>query len=164
MCIFHNDVIHNDSKSIANVFNEFFTSIGTKLAKEIIEMTNYVFSSFNDAPKTCGNSCGIPYRQRDDFKVVLYADDTLIYYSAKVAQDVETCLNNDVKSVAQWFHSNLLTLNCGKSRFLLFGSRQRLKLFNTTSVQINEWPLERESSLKYLGVILNEDMSWNDHI
>ena len=49
--------------------------------------------------------------------------------------------------------------------FLLFGSKQRLKSFNTTSVQINEWrTLERESSLKYLGVILDEDMSLSDHI
>ena len=107
----------------------------------------------NDLPRCLNHS-----------KVILCADDTLIYYSAKLAQDVETCLNNDLKSVAHWFHSNLLTLNCDKSRFLLFGSRQRLKSFNTTSVHINRWPLERESSLKYLGVILNEDMSWNDHI
>ena len=113
----------------------------------------------NDLPRCLNHS-----------KIILHADDTLIYYSAKLAQDVETCLNNDLKSVAQWFHSNLLTLNCDKNRYLLFGSRRfkksfkNLKSFNTTSVQINEWPLERESSLKYLGVILNEDMSWSDHI
>ena len=34
-------------------------------------------------------------------EIILYADDTLIYYPAKIAQDVETYLNIDLKTVSQ---------------------------------------------------------------
>ena len=35
-------------------------------------------------------------------KIILYADDTLIYYSAKSTQDVPTFLNKDLESASPW--------------------------------------------------------------
>ena len=57
-------------------------------------------------------------------KIIINADDTLIHYSAKSTQDVQTFLNKDLESASLWLQSNLLTLNCSKSRFLLFGSKR----------------------------------------
>ena len=60
-------------------------------------------------------------------KIILYvyADDTrtLIYYSAKWTQDVQSFPNKVLESASLWLLSNLLTLNVSKSRFLLFGSK-----------------------------------------
>ena len=39
-------------------------------------------------------------------------------------EDVQTFLNKDLESASLWLQSNLLTLNCSKSRFLLFGSKR----------------------------------------
>ena len=61
-------------------------------------------------------------------KIMQYADDTLIYYSAKSPQDIEIILNEDLKSASTWFNDNLLTLNYTKSKFVLFGSSRRLKV------------------------------------
>ena len=97
-------------------------------------------------------------------KIILYADDTLVYVSGKTVNEIEAFLNEDLKSVADRLSSNLLTLNCEKSKFLLFGSKQRLKSFNSISVKVNNQLLGRVNSLNYLGVIFIEDLSWNDHI
>lgn len=97
-------------------------------------------------------------------KIILYADDTLIYYSAKSTQDVQTFLKEDLESASLWLQSYLLTLNCSKTRFLLFGSKRRLKSSRTIAIPINDSPLEEASSFKYLGVTLSEDLSWGDHV
>jgi hypothetical protein len=88
----------------------------------------------------------------------------LIYVSAKTANEVETFLNEYVKSVAEWLLLNLLSLNCEKSKLLLFGSKQRLKPFDSTSVKVNNQAIGRVNSLNYLEVTLNEDWLWSDHI
>ena len=62
-------------------------------------------------------------------KIILYADDTLLYYSSTSANDIKKYVNEDLNLISQWLADNLLTLNCTKSKFLLFGSTSRLKSF-----------------------------------
>ena len=58
-------------------------------------------------------------------KIILYADDTLLYYSSNSIKDIELCVNEDIHSICKWLDENLLTLNCAKSKFLLFGGNRR---------------------------------------
>ena len=81
-----------------------------------------------------------------------------------MAQDIKTYQNKDLISVSHWLQLNLLTLNCSKSKFLLFGSKCRLKSIGPVSILVNEQSLEEASSFKYLGVTLCENLSWGDHI
>ena len=43
--------------------------------------------------------------------IVLYADDTVIYYSSKNLTDLQHHINAGLETVLKWFSSNLLTLN-----------------------------------------------------
>lgn len=97
-------------------------------------------------------------------KVILYADDTLLYYSSNFAKDIEKYVNEDLNLISQWLDNNLLTLNCIKSKFLLFGSSSRLKAFADISIYINEHQLARERTFKYLGITFAENLSWSDHL
>ena len=89
-------------------------------------------------------------------KILLYADDTLLYYSSKSASDIEKYVNGDVNLISQWLDQNLLTLNCKKSKFVLFGSNSRLKPFTNISIHVNEHQLTCERTFKYLGITFSE--------
>ena len=97
-------------------------------------------------------------------KIILYADDTLLYYSSSSAKDIEQRINEDVLSISKWLDENLLTLNCAKSKFLLFGSNRRLKTFTNVSIHINNQQLAREQTFKYLGITFSENLNWSDYL
>ncbi len=53
-----------------------------------------------------------------------YADDTTIMVSGKLSVEKEWKLNCTSKTVAAWFSYNKLSLNLGKTNFMLFGTHQ----------------------------------------
>ena len=79
-------------------------------------------------------------------KVILYADDTLLYYSSNSAREIEKYVNEDLHLICRWLKENLLTLNCAKSKFILFGSSKRLKAFTNISIHVNDHELAREET------------------
>ena len=62
-----------------------------------------------------------------------------------------------------WFNSNKLTLNTNKSSFTIFkSSRKRINL--PKSIEFLNFKIERTSSIKFLGIILDEHLTWDQHI
>jgi hypothetical protein len=97
-------------------------------------------------------------------KVVLYADDTVLYYSSKYAKDLEDKLNADLVVLSRWLYDNLLTLNISKCKFVLFGSNQRLKKVQDINIRVDQQEIENAESFNYLGVIVKQNMCWADHV
>ena len=97
-------------------------------------------------------------------RVIMYADDTVIYFCGKYCREVEYHLNIDLANLAEWFNSNYLTLNISKSKFVLFGSNRKLQTCQGINLTIDDENLESADSMKYLGVIINKSMKWNEHI
>ena len=64
--------------------------------------------------------CGVPHSINDLPQCLnfshprMYADDTSITYAGKDINDINDCLNKDLKSVNTWLSSNKLTLNLTK--------------------------------------------------
>ena len=65
-------------------------------------------------------------------QVVMYADDTVTYFSANCCQNIEYHLNADLANLAESFNNNYLTVNTSKSKFLLLGDNRRLPLITKT--------------------------------
>ena len=96
--------------------------------------------------------------------VTLFADDTAIYCSSQSARDLQTMLNQDLDRLAQWLYEHKLTLNISKSKFMLIGGPRKLNTLEEFTLIIKEKELDRVNSFKYLGVIINENLSWTDHV
>ena len=60
--------------------------------------------------------------------------------------------------------TTLLTLNISKCNFVIFGSSQKLNRIQGISVKVEETSIEGTQSFKYLGVTLQQSMSWADHV
>ena len=91
---------------------------------------------------------------------ILFADDTAIYYSGKNCNEIQNMMNEDLALVKKWLNDHRLTLNISKSKFVVVGGKQQLKRFQDLTLKIEEDELSRESRYKYLGTIINENMTW----
>ena len=102
-------------------------------------------------------------------KYHLYADDTQLYISGKV-EDIEKLiilLNNDLQRIAEFSINNCLKLNEGKSVFIVIGSNQNISKVNKvkfSDIKINNKKIKRESEVTNLGIIFDENLSWNAEI
>ena len=95
----------------------------------------------------------------------MYADYTHLTYASNNVDDIECYLNHDLANVDEWLVANRLTLNETKTEFMLIGSRQRLCTFRSTPyLSINGNPIKQVFQAKSLGVTIDENLSWNEHI
>ena len=68
-----------------------------------------------------------------------------------------------LNKIADWITSNKLSLNTAETKFILFRSSNKKLKYNIT-ISINEQPLKQVKNTTFLGVIIDEYSTWNDHI
>ena len=109
----------------------------------------------NDLPN-CINLC----------KTMMYADDTVIFFSAAQMMEIEIQLNMELNNLSEWLSGNKLILNLKKTEFMVFGTHQRLRRQNTdeADITLGGESVKHCDSFKYLGVILDPSLSFNLHI
>ena len=99
-------------------------------------------------------------------KVSMYADDTMLYCSGKDPRELCRKINEDLEHVRIWLLRNKLHLNMKKTEYITFGSKQRLEKMddNDFDIQINSTLVRRVRECKHLGVLLDENLTWQNHI
>ena len=96
--------------------------------------------------------------------IELYAEDTLLYFASNDTNTIEAKMTSDLENVIQWLHSNFLVLNLSKTKIMLVGTHLRLATVQDFKIKANEVNIERVDQFKYLGVLMDQNLSWNDHI
>ena len=97
-------------------------------------------------------------------QAILYADDTAIIYSAKNYLDVQQVLSADFNLIGKWLVRNKLTLNVKKTKCMLFGTPTMLKNSVPLRLQHDSQDIEQVDVFKYLGVLLDNTLTFRDHI
>ena len=96
-------------------------------------------------------------------QILMYADDTVMYFTARNTQEIISVLTSELAKVNDWLVNNSRFIHQGKTECVLFGTGSRLATANL-SVNIDGKELTRVAEYKYLGVILDESLSWNAHV
>ena len=101
-----------------------------------------------------------------DCRLNLYADDTALYNSNKSYIDLMLSLRIEMSTLSQWMLANKLTLNVKKTKLMIFGTKPKLARIPSVpmTLLLNNQVVEQVSKFKYLGFILDESLSYNDHI
>ena len=91
---------------------------------------------------------------------ILFADDTTLYFTHRNMNYLKWCIQEDLNMLADWFRANKLTLNMSKTVYMIFNDK---KHSNITLV-IGDEKLPYVTSTKFLGIWLDSDLSWNEHL
>ena len=94
----------------------------------------------------------------------IYADDTVLLYSNSEVESLNVNVQAGITSLVEWLSSNKLTLNVGKTEFMLFANKRKLNLVRNFDLFINETKINRAEKFKYLGVYFDSTLSWKEHI
>ena len=97
---------------------------------------------------------------------VLLADDTNFFCSDNNIRTLFETANQELSQINDWFLANKLSLNVEKTKYMLFHKciTQENIPFKLPLLQLNSNIIERENSLKFLGVIPDEHLTWKKHI
>ena len=96
-------------------------------------------------------------------KLLLYADDITMYISGKDVNSLICAVNNELVIISNWFVSNHLFLNLNKSSFIIFHSSKKSVSFEFP-LSINNSLLNRVTTIRYLGILMDEHLTWSKHI
>ena len=71
-------------------------------------------------------------------QILMYADDTVIYNTAKDQLKISNTLSKELAIINQWLLENTLYLHKGKTECVLFGTSPRLARTNNFTVAIDK--------------------------
>lgn len=108
-----------------------------------------------------------------------FADDTAISYSEKSWDAIKVAMNKDLEALQWWFSKNKMLLSSEKTKYINFNLKRDvdfdgpiyykcvecLCLGNPNNCVRKKCAIvERAKNLKYLGIIVDSEVSWKAHI
>ena len=93
-------------------------------------------------------------------KVRLFADDCIIYRTIKTEKDSEM-LQKDLEELQKWESNWSMSFHPEKCQLLRVSKKKKQII---TNYFIHGKNLSQTNNAKYLGVIINDKLSWNPHI
>ena len=155
---------------VRGVANEWLTSY-------LSERSQYV--RFNNCESTCKYiSCGVPQGSilgptlfilyvndmcnvSKLLKCILFADDTNLFFTGKNITEMCYTISEELAKLNTWFMVNKLSLNLKKTNFMvLSNSREKCDL----RIAINNCEIERVHVAKFLGIYIDDNLNWHEHV
>ena len=105
-----------------------------------------------------------------DFFVSLFADDTIFVKCMSNQSELQNKVNLELKNALNWFNANKLSLNTKKTKYMIFKGKNMDDISENFNIRINNSVLGKigdkceTKSYKFVGVLLDENISWDHQI
>lgn len=94
---------------------------------------------------------------------LMFADDTSTFITGKNFTLLCKTLNEELSKIVLWLKSNKLSLNVDKTHYMVFQPK-RNAILNENNISIDGKTIVQVHSCKFLGVILDDKLTWSNHI
>ena len=91
-----------------------------------------------------------------------FADDTNLLYTENSIKQLSLKMNHDLNLLCEWLRTNQLSLNVKKTELIIFRAPNH-PLTNKYKFKIDGKKLTPTNKIKYLGVTLDEHLTWKCH-
>lgn len=109
---------------------------------------------------------------------ISFADDTAILIRGKDWSEAQSVAESNLSLVVEWLDTNLLSLNVQKTKYLCFSINAKGQPDDIFGIKVGHQNdptsnysfdnrlrfIERSSTIRYLGVILDVHLTWRQHI
>ena len=109
-----------------------------------------LFIVYTNALSQCSSNC----------KIIKYADDTVVI--GLISNNNEDEYRQTISDVSDWFSENYLDLNVTKSKEMILDMRKKQN--SKTPVTISNSSVAVVFSYRYLGVKIQDNLKWNEHV
>ena len=103
-----------------------------------------------------------------EFYTILFADDTSLSLAGDDYTQLLLKFNTLLCKVSVWLRTNLLSLNVGKTKYILFKNpRENIVHQKVTmeSQEVSRIGIDlQQKTYKYLGVLIGEDLAFSEHL
>lgn len=99
------------------------------------------------------------YKACDLPATLLFADDTALVFTGDIS---DAAINASLDRVFQWFCVNKLTLNCNKTKFMVFSNKRECNQVKP-KLRIYGEDIEQVSEIRYLGLLINGKLNFAGH-
>ena len=93
-----------------------------------------------------------------------FADDTTIHISGKDIPLLYDSIKADISVLMDWFKANRLSLNLSKTFYVLFRPKNKHIPDSLPDLTFGTDIIKRVSSIKSLGIYVDEFLDWDEHV
>ena len=104
----------------------------------------------NNLPKAC------------NAKTILYANDSVLLCEDNDIQKLKLKIETEFRSIEIWTKFNKISINYNKTNFMLF-SRSKSTTVNNFAINTSDRFLANKNVIKYLGVLFDNKLNWEQH-
>ena len=120
-------------------------------------------------------------------KLILFADDTTLLFSHQDIASQNEIIDKELQEICNWLQANKLSVNAGRTNYMVLWTHHNTRKFidinqdidvlieseltnsrdlekDKLNIKLDGVSLNRVSSTQFLGVIIDENLTWKNHI